>query len=551
MSKFLSTNTDDLARVLEDEKRAIEEREAQTHAGSLKLEYVNLQNFPLDLTALSLFSEQEAKDCQALPFYKDKHDVRIGTNNPDNPALKEKLNELSNEFHVKLYYISKSSFESTMKFYSKVVRPTNKFQDTVQFKSVTSADAGQSTISQSLQNLLNNPATSSSDMLNAIFQAAVEQNSSDIHLEPEGHVMKVRYRVDGVLHDAAMLPKEAQRGITSRIKLQAKLKLNIENESQDGRFTVFNNNEPLDVRVSILPSSYGEAIVMRLLGIGSINLKVADLGLTGKSSQVVNEQLQKPNGMILTTGPTGSGKTTTLYAFLRELNDPGVKIITLEDPVEYKVEGIQQTPIDHRVDFNFAKGLRAVLRQDPDIVMVGEIRDPETAETALQAALTGHVVLSTLHTNDAAGAVPRLVTMGVKPFTIAPAINAIIAQRLVRRLCTKCIGPAQVPAALLEKVQHILSEIPKAANVTLPEKLEFYHSKGCEACGGLGYKGRIGVYEVIEVNDQLRELILKEPSIIEIKKAAHENGTLTMTQDGLLKALDKITDIEEVFRVVG
>lgn len=551
MTKFLSSNTDDLARVLEDEKRAIEERESQTQAGSLKLEYVNLQNFPLDLTALSLFSEQEAKDCQALPFYKDKHDVRIGTNNPENPALKEKLNELSAEFNVKLYYISKSSFESTMKFYSKVVRPTNKFQDMVQFRSGIASGGEQSTILQSLQGLLNNPATSASDMLNAIFQGAVEQNSSDIHLEPEGHVMKVRYRVDGVLHDAAMLPKEAQRGITSRIKLQAKLKLNIENESQDGRFTVFNNNEPLDVRVSILPSSYGEAIVMRLLGIGSINLKVADLGLTGKASQIVNEQLQKPNGMILTTGPTGSGKTTTLYAFIRELNDPGVKIITLEDPVEYKVEGIQQTPIDHRVDFNFAKGLRAVLRQDPDIVMVGEIRDPETAETALQAALTGHVVLSTLHTNDAAGAVPRLVTMGVKPFTIAPAINAIIAQRLVRRLCPKCIAPAEVPTTLLEKVQHILSEIPKAANVKLPAKLEFYHSKGCEACGNLGYKGRIGVYEVIEVNDALRELILKEPSIIDIKKAARENGTLTMTQDGLLKALDKVTDIEEVFRVVG
>lgn len=550
MSKFLSTNSDDLARVLQDEKRTIEEREAQGRASSLGLEYVNLQNFPMDLTALSLFSEQEAKDIEGVPFYKEKHDVRIGTPNPENPALKSKLNELTAQYNVKLYFISKSSYEATLKFYSKVIRPTNTFQDTVQFKPEDHATEG-NLASEKLQILLSNSATSSSDMLNAIFGTAVAQNSSDIHLEPEDHIMKVRFRVDGVLHDAAQLPKTAQRGITSRIKLQAKLKLNIENESQDGRFTVMNDNEPLDVRVSVLPSAYGEAIVMRLLGIGSINLKVNDLGLIGRSFDVITEQLQKPNGMILTTGPTGSGKTTTLYAFLRELNDPGVKIITLEDPVEYKVEGIQQTPIDHRVDFNFAKGLRAVLRQDPDIVMVGEIRDPETAETALQAALTGHVVLSTLHTNDAAGAVPRLVTMGVKPFTIAPAINAIIAQRLVRRLCQKCIRPAQVSAPMLEKVQHILNDIPVAANVKLPPKLEFYHSVGCSECSGLGYKGRIGVYEVIEVNDALRELILKEPSIIDIKKAAHESGTLTMTQDGLLKALDKITDIEEVFRVVG
>ncbi len=546
MSNFLSTNPNDLARALQDEKRHIEEREAQGKSNALGLEYMNLQNFPLDLTALGVFTEQEARDCEAVPFFKDKHDIRIGTNNPQNPALQTKLKEIADKFNVKLYFISQSSFESTMKFYSKVVRPTSKFQDTIQFDSKTEIDK------DALQTLLSTPGTNASNMLNAIFGSAVAQSSSDIHFEPEDHIIKVRFRVDGVLHDAAQIPKEAQKGIVSRIKLLAKLKLNIENESQDGRFTVLNNNEPLDVRVSVLPSSYGEAIVLRLLGVGAaIGISVAELGLTGKASEIINEQLHKPNGMILTTGPTGSGKTTTLYAFLHELNNPGVKIITLEDPVEYKVEGIQQTPIDHRVDFNFAKGLRAVLRQDPDIVMVGEIRDPETAETALQAALTGHVVLSTLHTNDAAGAVPRLVTMGVKPFTIAPAINAIIAQRLVRRLCTKCQKPADIPAALMEKIQHILADIPKNSGVQVPSKLEFMHATGCEACGGLGYKGRIGVYEVIEVNDALRELILKEPSIIDIKKAARENGTMTMTQDGLIKALQKVTDVEEVFRVVG
>jgi type IV pilus assembly protein PilB len=543
MSNFLSSNPNDLTRSLEDAKRGMEEREAQQRAGSLNLEYVNLQSFPLDLNALGLFTEQEAKDMESVPFYKEKHHLRVGTINPNNPALKEKLKAIAAEYKITMYYISQSSYASALKFYSKVVHPTSQFKETIQF--------GANTGVEQLQKLATTAGASASDMLTTIFGAAVTQNSSDIHLEPEEQIVKVRYRMDGVLHDAVLLPKTAHRSLISRIKLLAKLKLNIDNEAQDGRFTVMNNNVPLDVRVSVLPSAYGEAVVMRLLGIGSANLKVSDLGLVGKAAAIVQDQLAKPNGMILTTGPTGSGKTTTLYAFIRELNDPGVKIITLEDPVEYKVEGIQQTPIDHRVDFNFAKGLRAVLRQDPDVVMVGEIRDPETAETALQAALTGHIVLSTLHTNDAAGAVPRLVTMGVKPFTIAPALNAIIAQRLVRRLCTACIKPASVDGVLLEKIQHILGDIPASAGVEVPKELQFYHSPGCDECGGLGYKGRIGVYEVIEVNDTFRDLILKDVNIIDIKKAAHDNGTITMVQDGLLKALAKTTDVEEVFRVVG
>lgn len=550
MSNFLSSNPNDLARTLVDEKRAIEEREAQGRAKSLGMEYVNLQNFPLDLTALGVFTEEDARSTEAVPFFKERHDIRIGTNNPDNPHLKVKIQELKDskvKWNPTLYFISESSYVSTMRFYSKVVRPTSKFQDQIAFGEPLSLEALQESIDATM--------VTASEILNNIFATAVGLNSSDIHLEGEEHMVKVRFRIDGVLHDAAKLPKNVQATVISRIKLLAKLKLNIENVSQDGRFTVMHGQEPIDIRVSVLPSNYGEAIVMRLLGVGAVNLNVKDLGLTGKSSEIVSEQLSKPNGMILTTGPTGSGKTTTLYAFLRELNDSTVKIITLEDPVEYKVEGIQQTPIDHRVDFNFAKGLRAVLRQDPDVVMIGEIRDPETAETALQAALTGHVVLSTLHTNDAAGAVPRLVTMGVKPFTIAPALNAIIAQRLVRRLCTHCIQPVELQAPLLEKVEKVLSELPENCGVVVPRtaegKLQFYHAEGCKECDNLGYKGRIGVYEVIEVNDTLREIILNDGSTLDIKRAAHENGTMTMLQDGLLKALAKTTDVEEVYRVVG
>lgn len=544
MANFLSTNSEDLARKLADDHRNMEEQQAQKAAQNFNLPYVNLNSFPLDLNALSLMSEQDAVASESVPFYKDQHDLRVGTFNPSNQLLQQKLAELNKLHTVTLYYISPSSHKTVLKFYSKVVRPTSKFSETVQVE----ASHDYSTELKNLTAVSDQaPAT---ELMTTIFGEAIAENSSDIHLEPEDQIVKVRYRVDGVLHDAVHLPKAVHRSLISRIKLMAKLKLNVTNEPQDGRFTIMNNAQPLDVRVSVLPSSFGEAVVMRLLGVGAVDVTIEQLGLDGKALDIVRQSLHKPNGMIVTTGPTGSGKTTTLYAFLKELNEPGVKIITLEDPVEYKVEGIQQTPIDHRVDFNFAKGLRAVLRQDPDVVMVGEIRDPETAETALQAALTGHVVLTTLHTNDAAGAVPRLVTMGVKTFTISPAINVIIAQRLVRRLCPHCIIPAEVSQAMLEKVQHILNDIPSAAEITIPKELKFYHSQGCEQCHGLGYQGRIGVYEVIEMTDDMRELILKETSGIEIKKLAKTNGTMTMLQDGVLKALNKITDLEEVFRVV-
>jgi len=253
--------------------------------------------------------------------------------------------------------------------------------------------------------------------------------------------------------------------------------------------------------------------------------------------------------MLITTGPTGSGKTTTLYACINELNEPGVKIITLEDPVEYKLEGIVQTPIDHRHDFDFAKGLRAVLRQDPDIVMVGEIRDQETAETAMQAALTGHLVLSTLHTNDAAGAIPRLINMGVKPFVIAPALTLAMAQRLVRKLCATCKKEARLSPQTMEKASYILKKIPQVAGISLPKVLQFFHSKGCDQCGHLGYKGRVGIYELLEVTEKIQKLIFEQASMSEFKKVAIEQGMVTMAQDGLLKALEGVTDVEEVFRV--
>lgn len=539
---FLSNNPDELAQALDDQKRAIEESQAKRRAEIYQLPYLNMRSFPLDLNSMALITKEEAKAAQAIPFYKEGRELKIAITNPANPLLTELKRKFSEKYRLTLYFVSQSSFDSTYKFYSKVIVPTS------QFKEVIHVDK-QTNYQETLQSF--SESSSVSELLTMIFGGALQMGASDIHVEPEDHVVKIRYRIDGVLQDAVQLPKPQHKTLAARLKLMAKLKLNVENEAQDGRITIMNGDEQIDVRVSVLPSSFGEALVLRLLGVGAVSLKIKDLGLTGKALQVVYEELQKPNGMVITTGPTGSGKTTTLYAFLRELNKPGVKIITLEDPVEYKVEGIQQTPIDHRVDFNFNKALRSVLRQDPDVVMVGEIRDPETAETALQAALTGHVVLSTLHTNDASGAIPRLLTMGVKPFIISPALNAIIAQRLVRRLCPDCIQRAELDEPTLQKVKQALQDIPAAAEVKVPSELVFYNSSGCQSCAGLGYKGRIGIYEVVQVTEEMKGLILTEPSGLQVKELAIKNGSLSMLQDGLLKALGKITDVHEVFRVAG
>jgi type II secretory ATPase GspE/PulE/Tfp pilus assembly ATPase PilB-like protein len=547
MKDFLSTTSQDLARTLSEQNRAIEERETQRQADSLQMQYINLQSFPLDLNVLSLMSEADSKASESLPFYKDTHDLRIATTNPENALLKQKIKEFSDKFSVTVYFVSSSSYAETFRLYKKVLVPKSQFQEVIH----TTAGDDYAAKLKELADPKVQATRSATELISTLFGAALQLGASDIHIEPESHVVKARFRIDGVLQDMIHFESAQKQSLTTRIKVLSKLKLNVTNEAQDGRFTFYSDEKTIDVRVSVLPSSYGEAVVMRLLGVGATNLKLDQLGLIGRAYKVIEHELSKPNGMIITTGPTGSGKTTTLYAFLNELNEPGVKIITLEDPVEYKLEGIQQTPIDYRVDFSFVKGLRAILRQDPDIVMVGEIRDPETAETALQAALTGHIVLSTLHTNDAAGAVPRLITMGVKPFVIAPAVNAIIAQRLVRKLCPSCKKPATIQAGVIERVEKILQDISKAADVTLPKKLTWYHAEGCQECHGLGYKGRIGIYEVIEVNDTIRTMIMENASGVEIKKQAHGDGTVTMVQDGLLKALEGITDIEEVFRVAG
>jgi len=516
--------------------RKFEEQETERLAIQQNIPYINLYGYPADTQALKLIPQAESERLGAIVFFKEGRSLKLGiveSSEKLNPLIKK----LSDEgYFVSVFMISKSSYRNLAQGYSKVV---------IAKISTDKIDLN-SKAEWSLKGLSQMTATK---ILEQILGTALKLNASDVHVEPEAGAVKIRFRIDGVLIEAGDIPVDNHHQFVSRVKILAKLKLNVSATPQDGSLSLTFDNNQVDIRVSVLPTAFGESIVMRILRQDKGSLKFEELGITGLARDRILQQMQKPNGMILTTGPTGSGKTTTLYAILNKLNEPGVKIITLEDPVEYRVEGITQTPIDARAGMTFAEGLRAVLRQDPDIVMVGEMRDMETAEIACQAALTGHVVLSTLHTNDAPAAIPRLMDLGTKPFVLAPAINAIIGQRLVRKLCEHCKEEYKLPENLMQRVKSILTAVPKAAKVEFPKVLRFYHSRGCDQCHKLGYRGRIGVYEVFTISETIEGLITKGATTTEIKKQAIEEGMITMAQDGILKALQGQTDVEEVFRV--
>ncbi len=382
-----------------------------------------------------------------------------------------------------------------------------------------------------------------------IIAGSIVLDASDIHIEVEEEQVKMRLRIDGILHDVLYIEKELYKRLLSRIKLLSGLKLNIEDRPQDGRFSIKLNDTEIETRVSTLPGEYGESIVIRILNPEKL-ISIEDLGLRKDLYNLFLDQISQPNGMIIVTGPTGSGKTTTLYSFLKKINEPEVKIITLEDPVEYHLSGIVQTQVKKEKGYTFAKGLRSIVRQDPDTILVGEIRDKETVQIALQAALTGHLVFSTVHTNDAAGTIARLDTLGAKLSNIAPAINLTIAQRLVRTICDECAKERKVT----EEEYKIFKEFKKNLNkdIDIPKiskDMTIKEGEGCKHCNFTGYKGRIGIFEAIKIDDKMEEFILTNPSISALKEKALERGMLTMYQDGIIKVLNKKTTLEEVERV--
>jgi len=381
-------------------------------------------------------------------------------------------------------------------------------------------------------------------LVNHIISQASKARASDIHIEPYQDNFKVRYRVDGILYDLLTPPKQIQAPLTSRIKVMSKLNIAEKRLPQDGRFDVKIGVQEIDVRVSTLPTSFGERVVLRLLNKSGSFLELSELGLIPERLALLKTLVKSPNGIILMTGPTGSGKTTTLYAILSSINNPDINIITVEDPIEYQLQGISQLQVNAKIDLTFARGLRSIVRQDPDVILIGEIRDKETADIAVQSALTGHLVFSTLHTNDSASAITRLVDIGVEPFLISSSVIAVAAQRLVRVLCNECKKAYTPGQVALETLGLMMDQITEK----YPDPC-FYQAQGCEHCFNTGYKGRLGIFEIMVLNDSLKSLILKTHDSNQIKSKALEHGMITLHQDGIRKVLNGITTMEEVLRV--
>ncbi|MFA5211472.1 MAG: GspE/PulE family protein [Patescibacteria group bacterium] len=557
----IKISSDETEGVFDKKMTEIKEKEleieAQRFAAKINFPHINLTKFPVSHDSLKQIEKETALKIGAVCFYYDNEEIRIGALDPTAVEVEELLHDLKSRKNVggALYVISPVSFKRVMRLYDTMpnVKPISK---DIEIKLEDLEKVSDSVVDfRSIRELLKT-GQKISEMITIILGAGMKTKASDIHIEAEEGKIILRFRLDGILHDVAELPKDLFEKLLSRIKLQSSLKINIVNKPQDGRFTIKKPGGDVDVRVSTIPTVYGESIVMRLLFQDEKGVKLEDLGLSTKAFDLLKQEIQRPNGMIITTGPTGSGKTTTLYSILHILNKPGVKIITLEDPVEYRLEGINQSQIDRSKDYTFAKGLRSILRQDPDIVMVGEIRDLETADIAVQAALTGHLMLSTLHTNNAAGTIPRFLAMGLKPFLLAPALNCMMGQRLVRRLCPHCkkeIDFANLPEVQKKKVEKIISTMPNDEKKNIEENKKFFvaSERGCEKCSGIGYKGRIGIYEIYIVNKDIENAI-SAGNVAEsfIEELLHKQGFLSMVEDGVVKANQGITSLEEVFRVI-
>lgn len=528
------------------------EEKAKALAQSLKLPYLDLRLLPIDPSALALVPESQARKANFVILSRSGRNLQAAANDPANPLVEQLKTALEKQgYNLRLFVTSPTGINRALNQYSQIKTGEKTTLGVVQISEEQIQKLQQELTT--LEELRKRVGTVTiTQLVELLLAGALKLEASDIHLEPEESVTRLRYRVDGVLQDITDILPDIYGPLLNRIKIVSGMKLNIHQKPQDGRFTIRLEQIDIEIRVSVLPGGYGESIVMRLLDPRTIRQKIADLGMRPDLLEVIKNELQKTTGAILTTGPTGSGKTTTLYAFLRQVNNPGVKIITIEDPIEYHVPDIVQTQVRPKEGYTFANGLRSIVRQDPDAILVGEIRDIETAEIAMHAALTGHLVFSTLHTNDAAGTIPRLIDLGVKPQIIAPAINIAMAQRLLRRLCEAC-KKGQPLGQRAKEFQMILGGIknPQLSIKEITPQTIYYTAQKCAACNETGYRSRIAVFEAFVVDEDIERLILASPSIADVRKMAIEKGMVTLLQDGYLKVLQGICDIAEVQRVIG
>ena len=535
--------------------RAAEEEDlARVLAEKYELPYTDLGIIPINMDALRVIPQKDAEESGAVAFDKNGKHLSLAVRSPQNDALTRVIHELETEgYTVEKYLISETSFNLAMKRYEdlSLAAGTNAGVFDISGEQLISLSKELSTfpaLRAYLTKLLTERKQAEiSQVFEAILAAAFGFKASDIHIEPSEDSVRLRFRLDGVLTDIFSFDAHAYKFLNSRIKILSGLKLNVTNRAQDGRFSVVLNGTEVEIRTSLIPGNYGESIVLRILDPAGISLTLDNKGIHPKLLKRLREEVQRPNGMLLTTGPTGSGKTTTLYAFLTEIYTPGIKIITIEDPIEYHLKGIVQTQTN-AVDYTFASGLRSILRQDPDIIMVGEIRDADVAETAIQAALTGHFVLSTLHTNNAAGTFPRLVDLGADPKSFASAVTVAMAQRLVRTLNpeTRTMrASTDEEKKVMEKIFSTLTD-----DSLRPASFDQVGAAVPQNNDDTGYKGRLGLFEAIFMDEHLGEFLRENPSENDIAKEVARQGYLTMAQDGVLKALAGLTTLEEVCSVV-
>ncbi len=516
-------------------------------AKALGVPYVDFKAKTLDKKLFDLLPESIVQTHQVVIYDQDqkKGVVSIATTDPEDLQTIDFIKKKTG-MEVKVSLTNPESIKNLIKQYHKGIKE--------EFKSFT-PEAPLTGLNKGEAQPEDLPIVK---IVDTFLEYAIFEGASDIHIEPEEKDLVVRYRIDGVLRDVMTLPKETQAGVVARVKVLSNLKLDEHRLPQDGRFKIETDEAKVAFRVSVIPVFDGEKIVMRLLDESKQIVSLENLGFLEQPLEVLKRQIAKPNGIILVTGPTGSGKTTTLYTVLSSLNTPKVNIVTVEDPIEYRMPRVNQSQVNPKIGYTFATGLRSILRQDPNIVMVGEIRDKETAEIASHAAMTGHLVLSTLHTNDAPGALPRLTEMGVANFLVASTTNLIIAQRLVRKICPHCIQSYTLTKKEvedlgkqfnLEDIVNFLIKQKELEEGMGVEEINFFRGKGCVKCGQKGYKGRLGIFEVLEVTDEMAEAILENKSKEDMYKLAMEQGMINMAQDGFIKAKRGVTTLEEVLRV--
>lgn len=514
-----------------------------------KIDWENLRILP---EIISIIPYEAAKQYQFVPLEKDGQTLRVGVVDMDNIEVQNALQFLAekNRLSIEIIRISEKEFKKALEAYTSpaftITKALESLSEQERMEVVSEKVIGDEEKGEAV--MKDAPVAK---IVEVILRNAIEGSASDVHIEPLEDRVRVRYRQDGILHNSLILPKKIGPAVVSRIKILSNLKIDEKRKPQDGRFRIIEKGRQIDLRVSSLPVSLGEKVVMRVLDKEKGLIDLEKLGVTGRNYKIIKECIFEPYGMILISGPTGSGKSTTLYAILKILNKEGVNIVTLEDPVEYAMEGINQSQVKPEIGYTFATGLRSILRQDPDIVMVGEIRDRETAELAVHAALTGHIVLSTLHTNDSIGAIPRLIDMGVEPFLIASSLRAVAAQRLVRRICEFCKEEVKITEAARETIEKSFNLIPEdqKKDIDLSQGFKIFRGKGCPKCGGTGMKGRIGIFEVFYVDNEVVNLMGDKVEEDVLRKAAKNQGMIAMKQDGILKVLRGITTLEEIGRV--